>query len=86
MSAREANRKSRKLFPLVKIAKKHGGVPIHLQFAKASKLVIDLHHMICGLCYVKTGKFVSACAATLSKSNQSPYTANKKKSVYFTVK
>ena len=28
MSAREAN-KSRKLFPLVKMTEKHGGVPIH---------------------------------------------------------
>ena len=26
----EANRKSRKLFPLVKMGAKHGGVPIHL--------------------------------------------------------
>ena len=30
MTAKEANKKSRKLFPLVKMAKKHGGVPIHL--------------------------------------------------------
>ena len=29
MSAMEANRKSRKLFPLVKMGVKHGGVPTH---------------------------------------------------------
>ena len=31
MSAREANRKSQKLFPLVKMMEKHGSVPIHLK-------------------------------------------------------
>ena len=30
MSAKEANRKSQKLFPLVKMGAKHGGVTIHL--------------------------------------------------------
>ena len=30
MSAREANRKSQKLFPLVNMAEKHVDVPIHL--------------------------------------------------------
>ena len=32
MSAREANRKSQKLFPIVKQAEKHGSVPIHLNY------------------------------------------------------
>ena len=31
MSAKNANRKLRKLFPLVKIGAKHGGVPVHLK-------------------------------------------------------
>ena len=35
MSAREANRKSRKLLPLVKRRKKHGGAPILLKFQQA---------------------------------------------------
>ena len=31
MSAREANRKSQKLFPLVKMTEKHGRTPMHLK-------------------------------------------------------
>ena len=34
MSAREANRKSQKLFPLVKMTASHGGVPLHLNISK----------------------------------------------------
>ena len=34
MSAKEANRKSQKLFPLVKMGAKYGDAPIHLKMIK----------------------------------------------------
>ena len=52
ISAREANRKSPKLFPLVKMAEKHVGVPIHLKSAElypftanASIIILIRHKM-----------------------------------------
>ena len=39
MSAREANRKPRKLFPLVKLTEEHAGMPIQINFvSKTGKL------------------------------------------------
>ena len=47
MSAREANRKSRKLFPLVKMAEIHGGVPIHLKpFSGQLRLFLEFLRLL----------------------------------------
>ena len=42
---REANRKSRKLFPLVKITERHGGVPIHLTCLILSQMLSDIFYV-----------------------------------------